>query len=205
MATREAISFPKPEGSREVELIAHSRPSIAILPFQCLGASAREVPVAEALPSDLIAALSRLHCLFVIAPGSSFRFSTPHTSLDEVRRALNVRYCLSGVVEISGSMMTISVELSDTSDRGIIWSERFHGKIEAVHDIREEIISAVTSAVEVRIPINDAQRALLKSPENLDAWSAYHLGLRHMFRFNRSDMWTMRYRHGSHSATQHLS
>ena len=50
----------------------------------------------------------------------------------------------------------------------------------------EQIISAVTSAVEVRIPINEAQRALLKSPDNLDAWATYHLGLRHMNRFNKS-------------------
>jgi len=187
VTTRAAVSFPEPEGSPETEPIAHTRPSIAILPFQCLGASEHVFPVAEALPSDLIAALSRLHWLFVIARGSSFRFRTPDTSLDEVRKALNVRYCLAGVVEISGSMMSISVELSDTSDRGIVWSDRFRGKIEAVHEIREQIINAVTSAVEVRIPSNEAQRALLKSPESLDAWSAYHLGLRHMYRFNKSD------------------
>ena len=187
ITTRVAISFPDPEGSPAVEPIAQSRPSIAILPFQCMGASEHEFPIAEALPSDLIAALSRLHWLFVIARGSSFRFRKPDTSLDEVRKALNVRYCLAGVVEISGSMMSISVELSDTSDRGIVWSEQFRGKIDAVHEIRERIVDAVTGAVEVRIPINEAQRALLKSPENLDAWSAYHLGLRHMYRFNKSD------------------
>ncbi|MGI9044341.1 MAG: winged helix-turn-helix domain-containing tetratricopeptide repeat protein [Gemmatimonadaceae bacterium] len=187
VTSRVAISFPKPEGSPDVEPIPHSRPSIAILPFQCLGASEHEFPIAEALPSDLIAALSRLHWLFVIARASSFRFRKPDTSLEEVRKALNVRYCLAGVVEISGSTMWISVELSDTSDRGIIWSEQFRGKIEAVHEIREQIINAVMGAVEVRIPINEAQCALLKSPENLDAWSAYHLGLRHMYRFNKSD------------------
>jgi len=187
VTTHVAISIPAVEGTPDVERIPHTRPSIAILPFQCLRGSEHEFPIAEALPSDLIAALSRLHWLFVIARGSSFRFRKPDTSLDEVRKALNVRYCLAGVVEISGSMMSISVELSDTNDRGIVWSERFRGRIDAVHEIREQIISAVTSAVEVRIPINEAQRALLKSPENLDAWSAYHLGLRHMYRFNKSD------------------
>jgi len=187
VTTRAPIAFPEPRNSPSAEPILHSRPSIAILPFQCLSASEHEFPIAEALPSDLIAALSRLHWLFVIARGSSFRFRAPGTSLDEVRNALNVRYCLAGVVDIAGSVMSISVELSDTSDGGIIWSERFRGKLDAVHEIREQILNAVTSAVEVRIPTNEAQRALLKSPENLDAWSAYHLGLRHMYRFNKSD------------------
>ncbi|MDZ4762332.1 MAG: hypothetical protein SGJ21_14810 [Alphaproteobacteria bacterium] len=56
-----------------------------------------------------------------------------------------------------------------------------------MHEIRERIINAVISAVEVRIPFNEAQRALLKSPQNLDAWSTYHLGLHHMYRFNKAD------------------
>lgn len=187
VSARVDISSPEPTVFPQAEPIPHSRPSIAILPFVCLGASEHEFPIAEALPSDLIAALSRLHWLFVIARGSSFRFRKPDTSLDEVRKALKVRYCLAGIVEIAGKRMSVSVELSDTSDNGIVWSERFQGEIGAVHEIRDEIVDAVASAVEVRIPINEAQRALLASPENLDAWSAYHLGLRHMYRFNRAD------------------
>ena len=187
VTTLRCVSLPDPAGAPEAVPIPHSRPSIAILPFRHVGASAQTLLIAEALPSDLIAALSRLHWLLVIARNSSFRFSTPDTTPDEVRKALNVQYCLAGVVEISGSMLSISVELSDTSDLGIVWSERFRGTLDAVHEIREQIIGAVTSAVEVRIPINEAQRALLKSPDSLDAWAAYHLGLRHMYRFNKSD------------------
>ena len=187
VSTRAAISAPGPTGSTAAEPNLHARPSIAILPFRCLGASEHEFPIAEALPSDLITALSRLHWLFVIARGSSFRFRDPATRLDAVRKALNVRYCLAGVVEIAGRRMSVSVELSDTSDDGIVWSERFRGEIGAVHEIRDQIVNAVASAVEVRIPFNEAQRALLASPENLDAWSAYHLGLRHMYRFSKAD------------------
>ena len=187
VTTRVVVTSPAFEGAPAGAPIQHARPSIAILPFQCLGASIPAFPIAEALPSDLISALSRLHWLFVIARGSSFRFRALDTSLDEVRKALNVRYCMTGNIEVSGNRMSVSVELSDTSDNGIIWSERFRGALEDVHAIRDEIISAVTSGVEVRIPFNEAQRAQLQSPENLDAWSAYHLGLRHMYRFNKSD------------------
>ena len=182
------ITSPAREGSLALESTPqHPRPSIAILPFQCLGALEPTFPIAEALPSDLISALSRLHWLFVIARGSSFRFRRLDTSLDEVREALNVRYCLTGGIEISGARMSVSVELSDTSDNGIIWSETFRGAIEDVHDIRDQIIRAVASTVEVRIPFNEAQRAQLQSPDSLDAWSTYHLGLRHMYRFNKAD------------------
>ena len=187
VTTGMTISLPDPPPVPEAAPSPHSRPSIAILPFRYLGKAPSRFPIAEALPSDLIAALSRLHWLFVISRGSSFRFNTLDTNLDEVRKALNVQYCLTGIVELSGSMMSVSLELSDTSDRGIVWSEQFRGTIDTVHEIRERITNAVTSAVEVRIPIHEAQRAQLRSPDNLDAWAAYHLGLRHMYRFNKSD------------------
>ena len=185
--TRTSVSVAQMDPAADAGNQCHARPSIAILPFCCIDSSEQALQVADALPSDLIAALSRLHWLLVIARGSSFRFRKSVLLLDEVRTALNVRYCLTGVVEIRGASMSISVELSDTSDRGIVWSERFVGRVESVHEIREQIITAVTGAVDVRIPINEAQRASLVSPDDLDAWLAYHLGLRHMYRFNKAD------------------
>lgn len=163
------------------------RPSIAVLRFRTLGQAIPGFPVAEALPHDLITELSRLHWLFVIARSSSFRLNSPDATLADVKNHLNVQYCLTGEIELIGRSMSISVELSDTRDEGVVWSERFCADIGAVHEIRERVVHAVTSAVEIRVPRNEAQRAYLRSPENLDAWSAYHLGLHHMYRFNPAD------------------
>jgi TolB-like protein/Flp pilus assembly protein TadD len=187
IASRTPVSFAAQEEAPPGEPARHLRPSIAVLPFRLVGTEQPAYPIAHALPHDLITELSRLHWLFVIARGSSFRFSGGDASLEEVRQKLNVQYCLAGTVEMSGRSMLMSVELGDTRDSHIVWSERFRTDIGAVHEVRDQIVKAVTSAVEVRIPFNEAQRASLKSPENLDAWSAYHLGLRHMYRFNKAD------------------
>jgi TolB-like protein/tetratricopeptide (TPR) repeat protein len=168
------------------DTVKHARPSIAVIPFSLVGATQPAFPIAEALPHDLITELSRLHWLFVIARGSSFRFKSKDLSLDDVRQRINVRYCLTGNVEVSGTMMVVSVELSDTHDQCVVWSERYRVDIGAVHEVRDQIVNAITTAVEVRIQHNEAQRAL-KAPENLDAWASYHLGLRHMYRFNKAD------------------
>jgi tetratricopeptide (TPR) repeat protein len=42
-------------------------------------------------------------------------------------------------------------------------------------------------ALEIQIPAHEAARARYGAAEDLDAWSAYHLGLQHMYRFNRVD------------------
>lgn len=165
----------------------NTRPSIAVLPFRLVGSPSPQAAIAEALPQDLTTELSRLRWLFVIARASAFHFRSENLELDRVRQALNVRYCLSGTVEIFSNEMAVSVELSDTQDRGVVWSDRYRVTIGAVHEVREEIVRAVINALELQIPLNEARRARLKAPERLDAWSAYHLGLQHMYRFNMAD------------------
>jgi tetratricopeptide (TPR) repeat protein len=98
-----------------------------------------------------------------------------------------VRYCLTGTLEVSGPRLAVTVELADTRDASVIWADRFEASIDDVHRVRGEIRERVLAALEVQIPLHEAQLARLQVTENLDAWSAYHLGLQHMYRFNRSD------------------
>ena len=164
-----------------------ARPSIAVLPFALLGEAGRYAAIADALPHELITELSRLRWLFVTARGSSFRLRAQDADMREIGRVLGVRYCLSGTVDVAGPTLAVTVELADTRDGGIVWAERFAGSIDDVHAIREEIRTRILTALEIRIPLHEANLARLTVTEDLDAWSAYHLGLQHMYRFNRTD------------------
>lgn len=164
-----------------------ARPSIVVLPFHRFGTDATDGIIADALPHELIQALSRLRWLFVIARGTAFRFRAPDPDVQMVGRSLGVRYCLTGSVETVDRTVTVSVELSDTNDGGVVWSDRIASPIEAVHEIRAAIVARVVSSIETHIPLHEAHIAGLGVPENLDAWSCYHLGLQHMYRFNARD------------------
>jgi len=164
-----------------------SRPSIAVLPFQPIGAASPFGMLADALPHELITELARLRWLFVTARGSSFRLRAPDPDLVEVGRRLNVRYCLTGTIEVTGPKLGVTTELVDTRSGGVVWAERYSGSIDDVHAIRGEIRSKILTALELHIPLHEAAQARLQVTESLDAWSAYHLGLQHMYRFNRRD------------------
>jgi TolB-like protein len=164
-----------------------SKPSLAVLPFRLIGDGGRYASLAVALPDELITELSRLRWLFISARGSSFRLRNPETEFGEIGAVLGVRYCLWGTVEVSAKRIVVGVELVDTIDGGVVWADRFSGAIDDVHAIREEIRSRVLVALELQIPIHEASIALHAAPGNLDAWSAYHLGLQHLYRFNRLD------------------
>ncbi|HEY6456848.1 MAG TPA: winged helix-turn-helix domain-containing protein [Steroidobacteraceae bacterium] len=163
------------------------RPSIAVLPFRLIGAPGSYAALGDALPHELITELARLRWLFVTARGSSFRLRDADADVREIGRLLEVRYCLSGTVENVGNALSVTVELVDTRDAGVVWGEHFAGSIDNVHQIREDIRSRILTALEIQIPIHEAALARLTVTENLDAWSAYHLGLQHMYRFNRRD------------------
>jgi TolB-like protein len=183
------VSAAKAEGLREMTNRPERmlRPSLAVLPFRFIGNDERYAPLASALPDELIADLARLRWLLVTARGSSFRLRAPEADFGDIGRLLNVRYCLWGTLETSADRLAVMVNLVDTENGSVVWAERFAGRVDDVHAMREQIRSQVLMALEIRIPMHEAGIARLSAVENLDAWSAYHLGLQHLYRFNRCD------------------
>lgn len=185
-----AASDPRiemPDGPVVRQLEPMRRPSLAVLPFRFTGNHERLPALASALPDELISELSRLRWLFVTARGSSFRVRVLDADFSEIGRLLGVRYCLSGAIEISDRRLIVIVELIDTHDCGIVWADRFSGRIDDIHSMREEIRGQVLMSLDIQIPLHEAAIAGLAAPDDLDAWSAFHLGLQHIYRFNRTD------------------
>lgn len=177
---------PLPQAPRDSEG-RPLRPSIAVLPFRLVGGAGPCAAIADALPDELITDLSRLRWLFVTARASSFRLRAAEPDPCEVGSALGVRYVLTGSLEVAGARLEVAVELVDTRDGGVVWAERFAAAIGDVHRVREEIRARILVALELRIPLHEASLARLRATEDLDAWSAYHVGLQHLYRFNHGD------------------
>jgi TolB-like protein len=172
-------TIPRPGERAAAEALAGkavSRPSIAVLPFQMMGADGQYI--ADALPHDLIVELSRLRWLTVIARGSSFHFRGLDATADRVKAALGVRYLLAGSVDIQGRSLAVMIELSDTDDGAIVWSEIYRGRIDAVHDIRAGIAAAVVAALELQIPIAERAAALFQQAIDREpSFARAHAGL----------------------------
>lgn len=164
-----------------------TRPSIAILPFRALVIPEEFTILADAIPHEIIQALSRLRWLAVIARGSSFRFRQAEPDLGLVATALGARYVLSGDLELRGSGLSVTLALVDTSTDAVVWGDRLSGALTAIEDLRAQIVAHIISALEVYIPLNEAQLEMQGGTEALDAWANYHLGLHHLYRFTAVD------------------
>jgi DNA-binding winged helix-turn-helix (wHTH) protein/tetratricopeptide (TPR) repeat protein len=160
------------------------RPTLAVLPFTQTGLPGGFTTLGDAIPAEIISSLARLRWLRVIARESSFRFRGDGVDLGTIRSVLGAGFCLSGRVEVLGKRLSVSVDLVDTGTGALIWSDQMEGPLDAVHSMRADIVAAVISALDLRIPVAEAARARSKPIEALDAWEAFHLGMSHVYRFN---------------------
>lgn len=164
-----------------------AKPSIAVLPFRLAGTPGPYTAIGDALADELIVELSRLRWLFVTARGSTFRLREPDADIGAIGRLLGVRYCLYGAVEVAGGRLNVTVDLVDARNDAIVWADRLSAAIDDVHQMLADIGARILASLEAQIPLHEAALARMTVIENLDAWSAYHLGLQHMYRFNSRD------------------
>lgn len=163
------------------------RPSIAVLPLRVLGAEDGLDILSEAIPHEIITALSRLRWLAVTARGSSFRFRHAEPDFDLVAASLGVRYVLSGVIEGAGKRLAVTLELTDCGNAEVVWADRITTAPDALEELRHAVIVRIVAALELHIPENEARIALSRGSQDFDAWANYHLGLRHLYRFTAAD------------------
>ncbi len=170
-------------GEPDADDSALSRPSVAVLPFRSLGTTPDLPILAEAIPHEIIQALSRLRWLAVIARGSSFRFREGRGDLDLVGTALGAGYVLSGVIESLGGKVAVTVELADAGRGEVIWGDRLTADVDGIEDLRHRVVAHVVSALDLHVPQNEMRLASQTGSDKLDAWKTFHVGLSHLYRF----------------------
>ena len=164
----------------------NTRPSILILPFETSGNEPISI-LPMGLAHDLITGLSRLRWLKVISRFSAFRIADGSTDLQSLCKLTSIRYCLSGFLSYEGNQVRINFELTDLQNDATLLADQYALPSDQVNEIRADITKRLVSALELQISEHEAQRAQLKSAENLDAWEAYHLATAHLYRFTATD------------------
>ncbi|HYM35817.1 MAG TPA: hypothetical protein VET48_10505, partial [Steroidobacteraceae bacterium] len=135
----------------------------------------------------IITRLAKLRAFFVIARGSAFALGGHSIGPQEAGRMLNVDYVVSGSMRTQGRHATVTVELIETQSGRIYWADEFECALDQPFAALEEIGNRIVAAVAEEIETAERNRAVLKPPNSLDAWEAYHRGLWHMYRFNDVD------------------
>jgi DNA-binding SARP family transcriptional activator/tetratricopeptide (TPR) repeat protein len=190
-----AIGTPTPHQpplgmcAAEITMHAPRRASVAVMPFAEGAATAgKGGGLGRGLADDIITRLAKLRSLFVIAQGTVFALNERNIDPQEAGRTLNVDYVVSASLMRQGNRLTAKVELAETRTARIIWMEVYVEKVDNAFVVLQEIGNRIVASIVGEIETAERNRAILKPPNSLNAWEAYHRGLWHLHQYNRVDV-----------------
>ncbi|MFB1635255.1 winged helix-turn-helix domain-containing tetratricopeptide repeat protein [Pseudomonas sp. AP-1] len=177
---REACSTEAPVPTKPVSAPVGpslpEKPSITVLPFQNLSGDPEQDYFADGMVEDIIAALSRIRWLFVIARNSSFTFKGQRVDVQQVGQALGVRYVLEGSVRKADKRLRITGQLIDATTGEHLWAERFEGRLDDLFELQDQMAESVVGAIAPQLERAEIERAKRKPTDSLCAYDYYLRG-----------------------------
>jgi TolB-like protein/Tfp pilus assembly protein PilF len=155
--------------------------SIAVLPFENRSGSADTDYLSDGLAESLIYRLSQLPGLKVSPTNSVLRYRGSQSDLAGIAQELEVDAVMSGRLAQRGDDLTISVELTDTRTRKLIWAEQYARKMSDLLATQREIANAVTQKLQLQLSGSEAGLTKQYTNDN----EAYQLYLKGRFYWNR--------------------
>ena len=150
-------------------------PSIAILPFTNAGGQAGDDYFSDGLTQDLIAELSRVPELGVIALSSTAVYRESTLPPQQIGAELNARFVLQGSVRRAGDRIRISAQLLDADDGRSLWADNFESDLtvtelfELQDDLTQQLVNALAGTYGALTRIN-LERSRRKPPASLDSY-----------------------------------
>ena len=150
-------------------------PAIAVLPFTNLGGEDDQDYFADGVTEDIITDLSRFRELRVVARDSCFQHRTSTlkeraADLQQVGRALNADYVVTGSIRRRGSKLRLSAQLTQTESGNQVWAERFDRGAEDVFAMADELVRTIVGTLVGRVRQAGSALARRKPPANLAAY-----------------------------------
>ncbi len=149
-------------------------PTIAVLPFELIGAEA-DAYLAAGVTEEITTALAQLPGVRVLSRTTIRAYADSGFSPADYANKVNVRALVEGSVQRAGERLQFSTRLVDTRDGSAIWSDRLERSPDDVLATQQEISSAVAAALRTRLGL--ASEGALRTETVADA-AAYDLFLR---------------------------
>jgi TolB-like protein/DNA-binding SARP family transcriptional activator/Tfp pilus assembly protein PilF len=173
-----------------------SRTSVAVLPFANISGDVANEPFSDGLTDELIVTLGKVAGLKVSGRTSSFAFKGKTLSVRAIADTLGVAAIIEGSVRREGSRLKVAVELVNTSDGAVIWTEKYDRELVDALSFQEEIAQSIAAALRVKLVAQKTRGGATRAtPDPL----AYELFLR-----GRYIWWARTNRDGTLEATQYF-
>ena len=164
------LKEPKPEDYKDCRVSVHKDdevPSIAVIPFDNKGRD-EDVFYAYGVSSDLIANISSAGKIRVASMKDIEKFNYSDMNSDQLSEKLSVRYIAQGTLWKMGEIFQLSIELYDTQNSNILWSDRWQEKWENLVAIQSSVSDGLLKALDMK---TDKKEEILSN--NPEAYECY--------------------------------
>jgi TolB-like protein/DNA-binding CsgD family transcriptional regulator len=146
-----------------------SNPSVAVLPFRNIGSLERD-HFCHGLTLNVHNNLTRFPDLFVSGRSSCLAVSHIADDIDEVSLNLGVQYLVRGAVRSQDDAARVTVELVDSVNGMVLWSEQFERKLTDILDLETEIANTIAGNLSIRIENAQYERRRKLTEDELSAY-----------------------------------
>jgi adenylate cyclase len=163
-----------------VEKMTHplpDKPSIAVLPFVNMSGDPEQEYFSDGFTEQIIASLSMIPKIFVIARNSTFTYKGKAVKVQQVAEDLGVRYVLEGSIQKEGQQVRITAQLIDAITGRHLWAERYDRELKNIFALQDEITIGIITELRVKLTEGEQARVLYKGTEILQAYLKYLQGL----------------------------
>jgi TolB-like protein/Flp pilus assembly protein TadD len=175
------LSLGEPDGWRAASIIeADHRPFVVIAAFRP-GPRPQETAFAEALASDLVAALAKSRLLAVRSSHPDVPDEPLHPA--RLRPHLGADYLVQGHIRRLGSDLRVLITLSSTVNDRALWSAHYDHAASEGLAVQEKMLAAIVGGIEPALLDHEASRSLNGQNGASDHWSLF---LRGRWRFWRA-------------------
>ena len=143
---------------------------IAVIPFTNLNKDEDGAFLVDGIVEDLITEFSMISEIEIVSRQTCFNLRDENLSHGEYREKYELDYIVSGSIRAVENRLRISVELSETPDGNVIWSNKYDRVKEDIFDIQDEIVRKITIALLGGIEISSLKRAHRKPTESMTSY-----------------------------------
>jgi len=164
LARRPAV--PLAPGSR-------GQTSIAVLPFQSLGADKSADFLKLALPDEIVTTLSRAPSLAIRPFAATRKYDKPDADPQAAGKELGVDRVLTGHYIREGDRLQVTLEVMATGDNRIVWRDTFNGSAADLIPLQQQITARLNEGLLPLLGTGSGAAVGATQPKNPEAYALY--------------------------------
>ena len=160
----------------ETASVSLDKKRIAVLPFLNISPDPNDAYFADGLTEELIARLSTISGLKVIARTSIMRFRGTTKSVGEIGKELKSGTVLEGSVRKAANRLRVTAQLIDTTTEEHLWVQNYDRQLEDVFAIQIEVAQNVSDNLQTQLLSEERQHIEKKPTGDISAYTFYLKG-----------------------------